>query len=105
MTAASAAVAATSAVAVAAVAAAVAAVAAAVALLEAVPGARVVEAPEPEGLEGPAARVASVPVDPVAVREVRPGSVVAPASVRTRSASGCWMAAFRSRTPGEWPSF
>lgn len=92
MTVASVAVAATSAV-------AVAAVAAAVALLEAVP------APEPEGLEGPAARVASVLAGPVADREVRPGSVVAPASVRTRSASGCWMAAFRSRTPGEWPSF
>ncbi len=102
MTAASAVVAATSAV-------AVAAVAAAVALLEAVPVVAAQAAPEPEpepeGLEGPAARVASVPAGPVAVREVRPGSVVAPASVRTRSASGCWMAAFRSRTPGEWPSF
>ena len=104
MTAASAVVAATSAV-------AVAAVAAAVALLEAVPVVAAPAAPEPEpepepeGLEGPAARVASVPEGPVAVREVRPGSVVAPASVRTRSASGCWMAAFRSRTPGEWLSF
>lgn len=99
MTAASAVVAATSAV-------AVAAVAAAVALLEAVPVVAAPAAPEPEPeLEGPAARVASVPEGPVAVREVRPGSVVAPASVRTRSASGCWMAAFRSRTPGEWLSF
>ncbi len=100
MTAASVAVAATS-----AVAAAVGA--AAVAPLEAAPGARVVEAaaPEPEGLEVPVARVASVLAGPVAVREVRSGSVVAPASVRKRSASGCWMAAFRSRIPGEWPSF
>ena len=98
MTAASVAVAATSAV-------AVAAVAAAVAPLEAVLAARVVEAPAAPELGGPAARVASVLAGPVAVLEVRPGSVEAPASVRTRSASGCWMAAFRSRTPGEWPSF
>lgn len=99
MTAASVVVAATSAV-------AAAAVAAAVALLEAAPVAAavavLVEAPEPVGQ---AARVALVSVGPVAARAVRPGSVVAPASVRTRSASRCWMAAFRSRTPGEWPSF
>ena len=82
-------------------------VAAAVPRSEVVPVAPVVvlrvAAPVPVRVpvKAPLALVSGVPA---AVREVRRGSAVAPASVRTRSAFACWTAAFRSRTLGEWPS-
>lgn len=50
-------------------------------------------------------RVLPVWAAPVAVGEVRRGSAAAPTSVRTRSTSACWTAAFRSRTLVGCPSF
>ena len=93
-------------------------VAAAVARLAVVPAAPVVVVPAapvvvvlaaPEALGPPEAEAADrvLPVSgvPVAVGEVRRGSAAAPTSVRTRSTSACWTAAFRSRTLVGCPSF